>query len=93
VVFILSVLMALLVPWLTAASEQGRRAVCQGRIKQMYYARHQYADDYGGHLVYCLTWDPQPYLTPPKESTPWLLGRAPLSKPPPEFGFVLQDVS
>jgi prepilin-type processing-associated H-X9-DG protein len=76
VVFVLSVLMALLLPCLNAAREQGRRAVCQGRIRQMYYGWHQYADDYGGRLVWCLTWKPQLYLTPPKESTPWLLGRA-----------------
>jgi prepilin-type N-terminal cleavage/methylation domain-containing protein/prepilin-type processing-associated H-X9-DG protein len=81
VVFILGVLMALLLPCLNAAREQGRRAVCQARIKQMYYGWHQYADDYEGHLVSCLTWKPQLYLTPPRESTPWLLGRAMPSKP------------
>jgi prepilin-type N-terminal cleavage/methylation domain-containing protein/prepilin-type processing-associated H-X9-DG protein len=81
VVAVLAVLLALLLPCLNAAREQGRRAVCKARLRQLYYAWNQYADDHEGRLVYCLTWDPQIYLTPPRESTPWLLGRASLSKP------------
>ena len=81
VVSILAVLVAILLPCLSAAREQGRRAVCRGRLRQLYYAWNQYADDHEGRLVYCLTWKPQIYLTPPRESTPWLLGRAVPSKP------------
>jgi prepilin-type N-terminal cleavage/methylation domain-containing protein len=80
VVSILALLVAILLPCLRAAREQGRRAVCKGHLRQLYYGWNQYADDHEGGLVYCLTWKPQVYLAPPRESTPWLLGWAAPSK-------------
>jgi len=76
VIFILCVLMAILLPILDAAREQGRRVVCQGRLRQLYYAWNQYADDHAGRLIYCLTWRPQLPWTSPQGRNPWLLGRA-----------------
>ena len=51
VILILCVLLAILLPSLNVAREQGRRAVCQARLKQLHYAWNQYADDSMGRLV------------------------------------------
>lgn len=45
VISIISVLASMLLPALTRAREMGRRAVCQGNVRQLYTAHAMYADD------------------------------------------------
>lgn len=51
VIAIIAVLMAMLMPALNRAREQGRRAVCQGNLKNLMLAWLMYADENGDKIV------------------------------------------
>ena len=51
VIAIIAILMAILMPTLKRAKEQGERAVCLGNLKQMGLAWILYADDYDDRIV------------------------------------------
>jgi len=51
VIAIIAILMAILIPTLTKAREQGKRVVCQNNLKQLILGWNMYADDNGGKLV------------------------------------------
>ena len=51
VIAIIAILMAILMPALNRAREQGRRAVCQGNLKQLTLAWMMYADENDGKIV------------------------------------------
>jgi prepilin-type N-terminal cleavage/methylation domain-containing protein/prepilin-type processing-associated H-X9-DG protein len=52
VIAIIAILMAILMPALNRAREQGKRAVCLNNVKQLGLAWVLYADDNGGKIVY-----------------------------------------
>jgi len=52
VIAIISLLMALLIPALRAAREQGQRAVCLSNLRQLTLAWLAYASEYDGKLVW-----------------------------------------
>lgn len=82
VVVILAVLIALLIPSLHRAREQGRRMVCLGNLRNLQLAWHAYANDYSGDLVYCRSWQPTRGI--PRGKKPWLFGFA-LPQQPIDF--------
>jgi prepilin-type N-terminal cleavage/methylation domain-containing protein/prepilin-type processing-associated H-X9-DG protein len=51
VIAIIAILMAVLMPALHRAREQGKRAACMGNIKQMALAWNLYADDYDSKIM------------------------------------------
>jgi prepilin-type N-terminal cleavage/methylation domain-containing protein/prepilin-type processing-associated H-X9-DG protein len=51
VISIIAILMAILMPALNRAREQGRRAVCQGNLKQLNLGWLMYADENDGKIV------------------------------------------
>ncbi|MEN6577822.1 MAG: prepilin-type N-terminal cleavage/methylation domain-containing protein [Phycisphaerales bacterium] len=51
VIAIIAILMAILMPALNRAREQGKRANCLGNLKQMTLAWNLYADDYDGKIM------------------------------------------
>ncbi len=51
VIAIIAILMAILMPALNRAREQGRRAVCQGNLKNLMLAWLMYSDENEGLLV------------------------------------------
>jgi prepilin-type N-terminal cleavage/methylation domain-containing protein/prepilin-type processing-associated H-X9-DG protein len=51
VIAIIAILMAILMPALNRAKEQGKRAVCQGNLKQLSLAWLMYADENDGKIV------------------------------------------
>jgi prepilin-type processing-associated H-X9-DG protein len=51
VIAIIALLMAILMPALAKAREQGKRGVCQNQIKQLTLGWTMYADEYDGRLV------------------------------------------
>ncbi len=51
VIAVIALLMALLVPVLRSAREQGQRAVCLSNLRQLTLAWVAYADDHDGKLV------------------------------------------
>jgi len=51
VIAVIAVLMAILMPALNRAREQGKRASCLNNVKQMALAWHVYADDNDGKIV------------------------------------------
>ena len=51
VIAIISILAALLLPSLQSAREMGKRASCQGSVRQIGMAMISYTGDYGGYLV------------------------------------------
>jgi prepilin-type N-terminal cleavage/methylation domain-containing protein/prepilin-type processing-associated H-X9-DG protein len=51
VIAIIAILMAILMPALNRAKEQGKRAVCQGNLRQLSLAWLMYADENDGRLV------------------------------------------
>ena len=51
VIAVIAILMAVLMPALTKAREQGKRAVCFNNLKQLTLAWTLYADDNSGRLV------------------------------------------
>ena len=51
VIAIIAILMAILLPSLSAARERARRAACLGNLRQMQIAWLVYADDHNGHIV------------------------------------------
>jgi len=51
VIAIIAILMAILMPALNRAREQGRRSVCLSNLKQLTLAWSLYADDYDGKIV------------------------------------------
>jgi prepilin-type N-terminal cleavage/methylation domain-containing protein/prepilin-type processing-associated H-X9-DG protein len=51
VIAIIAILMAILMPTLSRAREQGRRAACLNNIKQLALSWNLYADDYEGRMV------------------------------------------
>ena len=88
VIAVLTMLMALLVPALSAAREQGRRAVCLGNLRHLQIGWVRYADDYDGELVYCRSW--QPTIGRSREpKKPWLFGFA-LPEEPLDFSSQVQ---
>jgi len=50
VVAVISVLVALVSPMLRHAREQARMSLCQGNLRQIYYAMQDYTEDYRGLL-------------------------------------------
>ena len=50
VIAIIALLMAILMPALSRAREQGKRAVCLNNLKQLTLAWMMYADDHAGRL-------------------------------------------
>ena len=86
VIAVITLLMALLIPVLRAAREQGQRAVCLSNLRQLTLAWIAYADDHDGELVDGRGWfhgaapsattDPRGGDTPASRRTePWI-GRA-----------------
>ncbi len=53
VIAIIALLMAVLMPALRAAREQGKRTVCLNNLRQLTLAWIFYADDYNGKIVNC----------------------------------------
>lgn len=51
VIAIIAILMAILIPTLHRAKEQGKRAACLNNLRQMTLAWNLYADDYEGKMV------------------------------------------
>jgi prepilin-type processing-associated H-X9-DG protein len=51
VIAIIAILMAILMPTLSRAREQGKRAACMNNVKQMALAWNLYADDYDAKMV------------------------------------------
>ena len=51
VIAIIAVLMAILIPTLNRAREQGKRATCLSNLKQLQLAWVMYADDFDGKIV------------------------------------------
>jgi len=51
VIAIIAILMAILIPTLHRAKEQGKRAACMNNLRQMALAWNLYADDYEGKMV------------------------------------------
>ena len=51
VIAIIAILMAILIPTLNRAREQGKRAVCLSNLKQMMLAWMMYADDNDDKVV------------------------------------------
>ncbi len=63
VIAIIAVLMAILMPALNRAREQGKRAACLGNLRQLQLAWSMYADDNDGKIV---NGDTEEYSTDPK---------------------------
>lgn len=55
VIAVISLLIALLIPALRAAKEQGQRAVCLSNLRQLTFAWLAYAEEHDGKLVYGAT--------------------------------------
>lgn len=72
VITVIAVLVAILLPALSSAREQGRRMVCLGNLRNLQLAWHAYANDHDGDLVYCVTWRPGGE----QGNKPWLFGFA-----------------
>ncbi|MEN6338119.1 MAG: prepilin-type N-terminal cleavage/methylation domain-containing protein [Phycisphaerales bacterium] len=51
VIAIIAILMSILMPALSRAREQGKRAACMGNLKQMALAWNLYADDYDSKIM------------------------------------------
>ena len=51
VIAVIAILMAILLPALKSAREQGKRAVCLNNLKQLQITWHMYADDNDGKIV------------------------------------------
>jgi len=51
VIAIIAVLMAILIPTLNRAREQGKRASCLSNLRQLQFAWHMYTDDFDGKIV------------------------------------------
>lgn len=51
VIAIIAILMAVLMPALSRAREQGKRAVCLNNCKQLQFAWMMYADDNDGKMI------------------------------------------
>jgi len=51
VIAIIAILMAILMPTLSRAREQGKRGACLNNVKQLALAWNLYADDYDGRMV------------------------------------------
>ena len=51
VIAIIALLMSILMPALSRAREQGKRAACMGNTKQMALAWNLYADDYDAKIM------------------------------------------
>jgi len=80
VIAIIAILMAILLPSLSAARERARRAACLGNLRQMQIAWLVYADDHNGHIV-----NGRPFVEPPPPydlGTPWLSSSSILDLPP-----------
>jgi len=82
IVTVILVLVALLIPSLSSAREQGRRVVCLGNLRNLQIAWHAYANDFNGGLVYCRSW--RPTAGRPRGKKPWLFGFA-LPEQPIDF--------
>jgi len=67
VIAVIAILMAILMPALRAAREQGKRAVCLSNLKQLTLAWLMYADDNEGKIPYSnvwWSWQPPPGVGP-----------------------------
>jgi prepilin-type processing-associated H-X9-DG protein len=64
VIAIIAILMAILMPALSRAREQGKRAACLNNLKQLALAWNVYADDFEGRMVNGNTSDSSPLKTP-----------------------------
>jgi len=68
VIAIIAVLMAILIPTLNRAREQGKRAACLNNLKQLQLAWVMYADDNDGKIVNgSASWE-----NPQKNEIPWV---------------------
>ncbi len=67
VIAIIAVLMAILIPTLNRAREQGKRAACLSNLKQLQLAWVMYADDFDGKIVNGVAGDRNP-----RDETPWV---------------------
>ncbi|MHC4593542.1 MAG: type II secretion system protein [Planctomycetota bacterium] len=73
VIAIIAILMAILMPTLHRAREQGRRAVCLGNLKQLALAWIAYADDNNDKLVNgAAGWDRGPNDARHPNERPWV---------------------
>jgi prepilin-type N-terminal cleavage/methylation domain-containing protein len=68
VIAIIAVLMAILIPTLNRAREQGKRASCLSNLRQLQFAWHMYADDNDGKIVNgSADWE-----NPQRNEIPWV---------------------
>jgi prepilin-type N-terminal cleavage/methylation domain-containing protein/prepilin-type processing-associated H-X9-DG protein len=67
VIAIIAVLMAILLPSLHRAREQGQRAACLSNLKQLTVAWMMYADEHDGKVVHGCTGKPGEYQVPMNE--------------------------
>jgi prepilin-type N-terminal cleavage/methylation domain-containing protein/prepilin-type processing-associated H-X9-DG protein len=83
VIAIIALLMAIMVPALRSAREQGQRVVCLSNLKQLTLAWTAYADEHDGKLVYGAPFSTtsNATLTGPKLRTGWA-GRELCPSPP-----------
>jgi prepilin-type N-terminal cleavage/methylation domain-containing protein/prepilin-type processing-associated H-X9-DG protein len=68
VIAIIAILMAILMPALSRAREQGKRASCLNNLKQLALSWNVYADDFDGKMVNGNTSDSSPIKTPTTSS-------------------------
>jgi prepilin-type N-terminal cleavage/methylation domain-containing protein/prepilin-type processing-associated H-X9-DG protein len=66
VIAIIAILMAILMPTLSRAREQGKRGACLNNVKQLALSWNVYADDFDGRIVNANTGDGGPIKNPPK---------------------------
>lgn len=64
VVAIIALLIAVLLPSLTAAREQGKRAACAGQMHHLALGLHSYASEHRGHYPYGLSFPSTPFGPP-----------------------------
>ena len=72
VIAIIAVLMAILMPALRRAREQGKRAMCIGNLRQLSLAWIMYADENDGKIVSAQAGDTRGSLSNPPYEIPWV---------------------
>jgi prepilin-type N-terminal cleavage/methylation domain-containing protein/prepilin-type processing-associated H-X9-DG protein len=79
VIAIIAILMAILMPTLSRAREQGKRAACLSNVKQLALSWNLYADDYDGRMVNANTGASAPTIR--NERACWVYWSDPASAP------------